>query len=114
MLTIEYCAEGEAVNDFNFVEWRDNAIQLANSNTDTTIKVSTSLPIELTQLYVVSKDVSHTNIRFKFQDKFLAINEYGAIPEYPYGFADINSRVSEHILRKAMLKRKEEKHVVSE
>jgi hypothetical protein len=49
-------------------------------------------------------EIDHTKVQFK--DKIFQTNEYGAILDWPNGFADIESKTITNILANAIKRRK--------
>ena len=104
MITIEYAENGQAVSDFNYKDWLDNV--KANVGRDHTFIVSTSVPIYAVRLAIVRGELDCSKIVFKYSNEVFQANEYGAIPDRPFGFCDVENRLAEDILRFAMKKRK--------
>ena len=104
MITIEYSENGQAVSDFNYKDWLDNV--KANVGRDHTFIVSTSVPIYAVQLAIVRGEIDCSKIVFKYSNEVFQANEYGAIPNRPFGFCDVENKLAEDILRFAMKKRK--------
>jgi hypothetical protein len=103
MIIIEYAEHGQAVSDFNYKDWLDNV--KANVGRDNTFIVSTSVPIYAVQLAIVRGELDCSKIVFKYSNEVFQANEYGSIPNRPFGFCDVESRLAEDILRFAMKKR---------
>jgi hypothetical protein len=106
MLTVEYTREGTPVNDFTYINWVYKVLHYKNS--DKVFCVSTSIAITAVRLEIVKGNLDCSKVVFKFGDKLLYANEYGAITNWPQGFCDTETRLCEEILRLAMAKKKTE------
>ena len=101
MITIEYCAEGEPVSDFNYTEWLHkikNSI-VYGSLYDITFKVSTSLPINVIRLAIVKGELNYKDITFKYKDKEFQTNQYGVIEKWPNGFCEVNRSIATDLIK---------------
>ena len=104
MIIIEYTERGQPVSDFNYGDWLDNVKR--NIDSDHTFVVSTSVPIAAIRLAIVRGEIDHSKIVFRYSDEVFQANEYGAIPNWPSGFCDIENRFAEDILKCAMRKKR--------
>lgn len=102
MITIEYCAEGEPVSDFNYEEW----LNKVKSSNNSCFKVSTSLAIDVIRLAILKKELYYNKIIFKYKDQEIKANEYGTLKEWPKGFCDISMNIAFEILDLANKERK--------
>ena len=107
MITIEYCAQGEAVSDFAVRDWLDLVL---NSTSGSVFRISTEAPVHALQLAIVSGTIAANNVTFMYCGHAFQANEYGAIPERPLGFCDRSVAYSEDIVRAAMQKRRRERN----
>ena len=106
MIIIEYCEHGTSVSDFNYSDWIYNVKKTTQNHT---FCVSTQLPIDLVRLAIVRGELNHSDVTFLYCGHYFQANEYGAIQDWPEGFCDRITGVSEDILRCAMKKRKQER-----
>lgn len=112
MLKVEYCPEGLAINDWQGEVWLTLVHNTVKSliygyrdNPDT-LKVSTSLPIYLLQREVVRGNLAPEAVEIIYNGQAYHINEYGAIPDWPTGLADIHAYIAQDIITGATLKRR--------
>lgn len=107
MIEIEYCRDGVAVSDFEAAGWADYVVRRAGPcGHCLRHRVSTSLPVHMVRLAIVTGKLRAEDVAFVFEGKVFSANEYGAIPEWPRGFAELGGDVMEGILRAALDKRK--------
>ena len=104
MIVIEYAEHGQPVSDFNYGDWLDNIKR--NINNDHTFVVSTSVPISAIRLAICRGEIDGAKIVLRYFNEVFQADEYGALPIWPKGFADIESRFAEDILRCAMRKKR--------
>jgi hypothetical protein len=121
MITIEYTKYGTPVSDFETDKWMKMIVHCQNCDCDKLNKipdfnfcVSTSILFSVIRLAIVKGELDYKQIKFKFEDKIISINEYGAITDWPNGFADLDISLSQDILQLAMKKRKNEKEKQNE
>jgi len=105
MITIEYCAEGEPVSDFEYRDW----LEKIKNYPDGHFQVSTTIPIQAVRLAVARGVLPHQGVCFLYESKIIRVNEYGAILDWPPGFADVDTYHAEEILRTAMARRRRER-----
>jgi hypothetical protein len=108
MTVIEYAEHGSAVTDFNFRDWLYNVKH--NLGKDARFIVSTSVAIHAVRLAIARDEIPAEEIVFQYFGHGFQANEYGAILEWPRGFADVENALAEDILRAAMRKRRIEKN----
>lgn len=108
MIRIVYCPDGQPVSDFDAESWIHNILLQLEAGHDQTHKVSTSLPIHLIKLQVALGLIPADQVVFVAQDQDILVNQYGAILDWPTGFADILGRTAEQTLRAAILKKQKE------
>jgi hypothetical protein len=109
-IEIEYRRSGVPVSDFEAEEWlRDVVADHLSGGEPSLYEVSTSLPIHLVRLAIVTGKLRAEDVAFVHDGKSFSANEYGAITDWPDGFADAGGRVCEKILRAAMAKRRAER-----
>lgn len=58
------------------------------------------------RLAIVLGLISHDCVEFRFKGEVIAVNEYGAIKDWPVGFCDYNTDTASTILTCAMAKRR--------
>ena len=104
MVVIEYAERGQPVSDFNFGDWLCNVMQHIDSGH--TFVVSTAMPIDAIRLAIVQGKIDCKDVTFSYMGLLFQANEYGAILDWPMGFADRNTAISTDILRAAMKKRR--------
>ena len=116
MLYIEYCATGHPVNDFeldNEVSWVMSHVcdeqKKITDEADEFLYYSTENIFNRIRLEIVSGNISENDIIFVYEDVQFPVNRFGAIMNWPNGFCDVNIRMSESILRKALSKKKIER-----
>jgi len=111
MLTIVYSGIGDSVNDFRL----DDEIYLINkmiaSWDEYILYYSTENIFTRIRLEIISGNISCDNIQFEYEGENLPVNRFGAIMNWPNGFCDVNIRMSESILRKAINKKKLERNL---
>jgi hypothetical protein len=107
MITIVYGMDGRAVSDFDISDWIWDVIH--HCKEDYSLVVSNALPIHMVRLEIVKGNIDPKDITFKYFDQVFQANKYGAIPDWPKGFADREIAVCEDILRTAMKIRKKER-----
>jgi hypothetical protein len=103
MVIIEYSEAGECISDFDigaFVK------RVADAPDGMTFQVSNGTAIHAVRLSIVSGGLNHKAVYFGYDDKEFQANEYGAVPSWPYGWADLECRISEDILLAASRRRK--------
>ena len=77
----------------------------------TRVVVSNQSVIDELRLRVCKGEISHNEIVFKFKDKYIEVNKYGASPSgYPKGFMSTVIDRTTELLRCACNKRKEERN----
>jgi hypothetical protein len=110
MITIDYCPTGEKVSDFEYKTWLEK-VRMASrgERNDEIFSVANSVPIKAVQLAIALGDINCCDVRFLFGDKYFSANRFGAIVDWPEGFADVEVKLSEDILRCAMARRKIER-----
>ena len=101
MKTIEYCVDGEAISDFYI---QDKVREIAQGSKKN-FKFSTENIFTAIRLAVVQGIINHDEIVFKFGNEKINVNKFGAIPNCPKGFCDLNVSLSEAILRTVYLKK---------
>lgn len=113
MLFMEYCARGEAISDFDADAWLERTkreiIDLGNIDCEDHIYLSTSLPFDLVRREIARGNLDCLDVLFVFNGHNIAVNKYGAVPEWPDGFCDRCVEVAQEILMAAMEQRKSEK-----
>jgi hypothetical protein len=113
MVTIKYCAEGDAVSDFYLDNWLEDVMiavaDVGNTLWERNFEVSTSLPIYIIKREVAKGNISMDDIQFKYDDKIIRVNRYGAIIDWPRGFADKEVDYCEDTLKLAMKMRQAER-----
>lgn len=85
MITIRYCAEGEAVSDFGVEEWWAKALAY---NGNVLLRVSTTLPITRARVAVCEADLFCVDVAFEFQGELLHPDPDGRLAHWPRGFCD--------------------------
>ena len=103
MITIEYCADGVAVNEFLVKEW---ALSVLHGLPEQYVKVSTSFPITYTRLLVARGAISHKDIVFVYDGIIIKMNEYAAILDWPKGFIMKDYDASVEIIQTGIRRRK--------
>ena len=108
MISIEYCAEGEPVSDFNY---KDFVKKVFTGEIDAYYKVSTSIACSVIRLAIARKDwiLTHKDIEFIFNGKTITFNEFGRAKDWPRGFCDADIDVAEELLRIQYKEHKREK-----
>jgi hypothetical protein len=109
MVTIEYTAEGALVSDFRIENWLAEITVALRTGYDYEFSVSTENPIHAIRLAIARDEISAEAIRFQYNGHTFSANKYGAILEWPEGFADRSCRLSENILRAATERKREER-----
>jgi hypothetical protein len=105
MITIEYCAAGEAVSDFDWQAWVDKI--MCHKDQNLRWEVSTTLPINAVRLLIAQDKLNTEEVIFKYKGLRVVVNEYGAILDWPQGFCMGDQHIVEDILRNGIRKRKE-------
>jgi hypothetical protein len=103
MIIIDYCKHGKAVSDFDSSDW---ICEVKKTKHNRTFQVSTSLPVDLVRLAIVSDEINCKDVTFLYCGDYFQANEYGAIENWPTGFCDGQIAVIEDILRRAIEKKK--------
>jgi len=106
MITIEYCKEGLAISDFSYSDWVYNVKQTIKDGKDHKFEVSTSIPIAALRLEIALGNIDCESITFCFWGQYFQANKYGAITNWPRGFADVECAIAEDILRVAIKQRR--------
>ena len=60
------------------------------------------------RLGIVEGDISHTDVRFEFENEYLHPNEYGQLERWPVGFCDYLDDLNERMIL-GMMRKFEEK-----
>ena len=107
MKIVEYSARGKPVSDFDVEGEYELFLRSANDYW----RYSSEVMFTRIRLGIIQGELSHKDVKFKFQDKELELNEYAKL-DWPLGFCDVNIIMSEKILRGAsnMYKKKQEAH----
>lgn len=105
-MKVRYAKDGVVVSDFALTEWINGIV----ANLDVDLCVSNSTPIHAIRLAIAEGRIPHDRVIFLFEDLEIAVNEYGAIPNWPIGFADACWDLSTKILQTAQKKRRELKY----
>ena len=104
MINIEYCPEGEPVNDFQ-CEVIFNQIK-ENSDVIFEWKFSTENIFSRIRWGIVSGEIPEHFCCFVFNGYYMHLNRFGAIvEEIPDGFCEYNVTLAEKIMRMALSKR---------
>lgn len=103
MITMEYCAEGTAVSDWD-VEVVFGVLA-APPRGDARIKYSTANIFHRVRQGIAEEEVDHRHVLFVFDGQSVVVNEYGMIHDWPRGFLS-NGDVHSKILRAGVYKRK--------
>ena len=109
MIIIRYAQDGQSVSDFDYKEWLNNVIDSIKNNENRTFVISTSIPVTAVRLAVCRGDIASEKIAFQYLDKFIFVNKYGALPDWPTGFADAEVALMEKILECATEKSRKRK-----
>jgi hypothetical protein len=111
MITIEYMAGGVPVSDFGIEFWLCGIQAALLTGQDHRFAVSTESPIHAIRLAIARDEISAEAIRFQYNGHTFSANKYGAILEWPEGFADSGQRLVEKILGTAIEKKRKEGRV---
>jgi len=107
MITIEYCGSGKAIADELAERFVQNLVEdWGDSGRDRGGIVSTENVIQAALTMVVRDGIE---VQFKYKDKILTPNEYGALHDWPKGFCDTTHMSITERMTLAMKKRKAEK-----
>jgi hypothetical protein len=99
----EYTPKGVAVSDFEVKQLATEYVRYINDwlNYDGEPQVffySTSNIFFALKEKVAKGEIDHKHILFRFEGKDITINEYGSIVDWPKGFCDIETSLSESTL----------------
>jgi hypothetical protein len=108
MLTVEYAEHGHAVSDFDYKRWLDNAKAIIASGKNAKLAVSTAMPIHALRLAIALGEIAPDAVTFEFWGQHIQANTFGALSEWPVGFADRDGAISADILRVATRKRRQQ------
>ena len=108
-IVVEYCAEGDPVSDFAVADWSYNFLR----GSQTHYRVSTSLPIDAVRLMIVQGKLDAEDVTFSYSGLVFQANRYGAIPDWPIGFADRSGAYAHDILLAATKKLQKERDTQS-
>lgn len=105
MVIIEYSKNGHPISDFDL----DNLVEAICNLSNAKLIYSTSNIFFALKLAIVKRQIDCEKIKFEFNGQILNINKYGAIEDWPDGFADIDAKMCEKILMTAIGIRKQER-----
>lgn len=113
VVVFEYSSKGLPVNDFEVKQLADEYVKYINGwlnykDHSPVFYYSTSNIFMALKLKVALGELDHNSIIFRYNGKYIHINEYGAIPDWPDGFCDIDTQIAEDTLRAAMARRRVE------
>ena len=95
MITIIYCAEGEAVSDFGVEEWWAK-VQAYGGNV--LLRVSTTPPIDRVRVAVCEGDLLPEDVEIEYKGRIQHPDSDGRLAWWPKGFCDIAMRLLERLL----------------
>lgn len=117
--TLEYTQSGKAISDF-LVQAEASKIANIINGLKPGVQFEVVKPYSTSNIFTAIREkiacgeLDPTTICFRYNEQDIVINKYGAIPEWPEGFCDIESTMAESIIRHAMEKRKKEKGETTE
>jgi hypothetical protein len=114
MVTVEYAEHGNPVSDFNASDWLYEVKRTIKEGREHRFVVSTGIPILLLKLAIARDEIKHTDVTFSYFGQVFQANEYGALMDWPRGFADRQNAICEDTLRAAILKRKQARLVTDQ
>lgn len=110
MITFTYDPiNGRAIPDGQVENEWNRIVRLKDSGLPLMTEYSTENIFTYARFQVVAGHIFDDEIVFRFEDKDIHINRFGAITEWPEGFCDSVVRMCEDILTLATKKSKEER-----
>lgn len=106
MITIEYGPNGKTISDFEIEYWKNFVVKYIESKQNFEILVSNEIMIHSIRALIAGEKISCKDVAFKYKDKIFFANEYGAIENWPRGFAELSIDVCEEILSYTTNKRR--------
>jgi len=98
VITIEYCAEGEAVSDFAVEEWWEKVRTQAAMGLSARSRVSTGLAIDRVRVGIVDGELPHQDVEFLFRGECLRLDADGFTDRWPNGFCDSYEKLARRLL----------------
>jgi len=105
MITIDYCADGEPISDFNYKDWlygeygvKNLLVVCKDKNLHLNFQVSTSLPIHAVRAAIHKGEIDPKDIEFLFENRILKPDKNGRISDWPEGFCDAEINEMERLL----------------
>lgn len=111
MLNVVYSCTGKAYADItveHVARETYNTYKNLYANADMTVYVSTENIITAFKMLVAEGHIPHTEIKFKFMDEVITVDEFGALSHYPIGFCDIETDNLFRIFKARRFKTKDE------
>jgi hypothetical protein len=81
MITLEYCAEGKAITEFDYEEWTKYILDEYNNNKDTYCKLSTEIPFMVVRKAIAEGAVDCKDVTFVFDGKSYTVSDEGNFKE---------------------------------
>lgn len=101
MLTITYATWGTAISEFELEQWFRYILQRAKGKDDE-VGVSTTAPFHRVRLAILTGEMKHTQVQFKFDDVCMRIRADATIENKPDGFLDFDINLYAKILTAAV------------